>query len=105
MAMEDNDWRERLEQKIKDSGKSMRAISIAIGKGEGYVHSILKDRKNPGAEALAEVCAEAGTSVSYVLYGIERSAEEEEFLKLFLQASPAERAAVLTLLRPKGGAK
>ena len=99
------DWRVRLTQKIEESGKSMRAISLACGRGEGYVHSILKDGKNPSAEALAEVCAEVGTSMSYVLYGIERSAEEEEFLKLFLRASPDVRAAILTLLRAKTGAK
>ena len=100
-----DDWRVRLTQKIEESGKSMRAISLASGKGEAYVFSILKDRKNPSAETLAKVCAEAGTSVSYVLYGIERSAEEEEFLKIFLQASPDVRAAILTLLRAKTGAK
>ena len=99
-----DDWRVRLAQKIEESGKSMRAISIAIGKGEAYVFSILKDRKNPSAETLAKVCAEVGTSVSYVLHGIERSAEEE-FLKIFLQASPDVRAAILTLLRAKTGAK
>jgi len=99
-----DDWRVRLTQKIEESGKSMRAISLACGRGESYLHSILKGGKNPGAETLAEVCAETGTSMSYVLYGIERSAEEE-FLKLFLRASPDVRAAILTLLRAKTGAK
>ena len=100
-----DDWRVRLAQKNEESGKSMRAISIAIGRGEGYVFTIMKDRKNPSAETLAKVCAEVGTSVSYVLHGIERSAEEEEFLELFSRASPDVRAAILTLLRAKTGAK
>ena len=100
-----DDWRARLSQKIEESGKSMRAISLACGRGEGYVHSIMKDRKNPRAEALAEICAEAGTSISYVLYGIDISAEGEKFLKLFSQASPDMRAAILTLLRAITGAK
>lgn len=100
-----DDWRVRLTQKIEESGKSMRAISLACGRGESYLHSILKGGKNPGAETLAEVCAETGTSMSYVLYGIVRSAEEEEFLKLFLRASPDVRAAILTLLRAITGAK
>ena len=98
------DWRVRLAQKIEESGKSMRAISIASGRAAGYVFSIMKEKKNPRAEALAEICAEAGTSVSYVLYGIDISAEEE-FLKLFSQASPDMRAAILTLLRAITGAK
>ena len=100
-----DDWRARLSQKIEESGKSMRAISLACGRGEGYVHSIMKDRKNPRAEALAEICAEAGTSISYVLYGFDISAEGEEILKLFSQASPDMRAAILTLLRAITGAK
>ena len=100
-----NDWRVRLAQKIEESGKSMRAISLACGRGPGYVHSIMKDRKNPRAEALAEICAEAGTSVSYVLRGFDISAEGEEILKLFSQASPDMRAAILTLLRAITGAK
>lgn len=99
------DWRVRLAQKIEESGKSMRAISLACGKAPGYVHSIMKDRKNPRAEALAEICAEAGTSVSYVLYGFDISAEDEKFIKLFSQASPDVRNAILTLLRATTGAK
>ena len=100
-----DDWRVRLSQKIEESGKSMRAISLACGKAPGYVFSIMKEKKNPRAEALAEICAEVGTSVSYVLYGIDISAEGEKFLKLFSQASPDMRAAILTLLRAITGAK
>lgn len=100
-----DDWRVRLAQKIEESGKSMRAISLACGRAAGYVHSIMKDKKDPSAEALAEVCAEAGTSISYVLYGIDISAEGEKFLKLFSQASTDMRAAILTLLRAITGAK
>ena len=100
-----DDWRVRLAQKIEESGKSMRAISIAIGRGEGYVFTIMKDRKNPSAETLAKVCAEVGTSISYVLRGFDISAEGEKFLKLFSQASPDMRAAILTLLRARTDAK
>ena len=100
-----DDWRIRLAQKIEESGKSMRAISIASGRAAGYVFSIMKEKKNPRAEALAEICSEVGTSISYVLYGFDISAEGEEFLKLFSQASPDMRAAILTLLRATTSAK
>lgn len=99
--MENNDWRARLTQKIEESGKSMRAISIAIGKGEAYTFSIVKYNKIPSAETLVKICEEVGTSVSYVLFGYEVSAEEEKLLRLFSQASPAQKAAILTLLQPK----
>lgn len=100
-----DDWRVRLAQKIEESGKSMRAISIASGRAAGYVFSIMKEKKNSTAETLAEICAEIGTSVSYVLYGVDISAEGEEFLELFSQASPEVRTAILMLLRATTGAK
>ena len=103
--MENNDWRVRLAQKIEESGKSMRAISIAIGRTPGYVFTIMKDRKNPTAETLAEICTEVGTTLSFILYGFDISAEDEEFIKLFSQASPAERDVILALLRSKNNAK
>ena len=98
MTMENEDWRVRLAQKIEESGKSMRAISIAIGRAAGYVFSIMKEGKTPNAETLAKICAEIGTSVSYVLYGL-------DFIILFSKASPAERAVILALLRSKNDAK
>ncbi len=98
------DWRVRLAQKIEESGKSMRAISLACGRGPGYVFTIMKDRKNPTAETLAEICTEVGTSVSYVLHGIDIFAEEE-LVELFSQASPDVRNAILTLLRARTGLK
>lgn len=105
MTMENNDWRVRLAQKIEESGKSMRAISIAIGRAAGYVFSIMKEGKTPNAETLAKICAEIGTSVSYVLYGLDLTPEDEEFIILFSKASPAERAVILALLRSKNDAK
>lgn len=98
------DWRVRLAQKIEESGKSMRAISLACGRGPGYVFTIMKDRKNPTAETLAEICTEVGTSVSYVLHGIDIFAEEK-LVELFSQASPDVRNAILTLLRARTGLK
>lgn len=103
--MAKDEWRLRLAAKIKQSDKSLRAISLAIGKSEGYVHSVLKGHRSPRAEVLAQICAAVGTSVSYVLYGFDISAEEEEFLSLFSAASKPERDAVLTLLRSRTSSK
>lgn len=99
--MDNKDWRQRLAEKIETSDMSMREISLAAGKGEGYVFSILKDAKEPSVSALAKLCQVIGTSVSYVLYGYEMTAEEEEFLTLFAAATPEERNAILTLLKAK----
>ena len=97
--MDYKDWRQRLTDKIAISDMSMREISLAAGKGEGYVFSILKDAKEPSVSALAKLCQVVGTSVSYVLYGYEITSEEEELLTLFAAAAPQERSAILTLLK------
>lgn len=103
--MDNQDWRQRLADKIMTSNMSMREISLAAGRGEGYVFSILKDAKEPSVSALAKICQVIGTSVSYILYGYEMTGEEEEFLTLFAAAAPEERAAILTLLKAKNVAK
>lgn len=104
-VMSTDEWRQRLAAKINESDKSFRSISLAIGKSEGYVHSILRGHRNPRAQVLAQICAFVGTSVSYVLYGFDITAEEEEFLTLFSAASKPERDAVLTLLRSRTSSK
>lgn len=98
--METQDWRDRLRGEIKRKGRSMRSISMAIKKGDGYVHSILEDEKDPTISNLLEVCREVGVSLSWVLYGFEISAETEEILSL-LEGHPDSRAAVLQILRDK----
>lgn len=103
--MDKKDWRQRLAEKIAESGMSMRSVSREVGHGDGYVHSILKDRKNPNAQVLAQICAVVGTSMPYIFYGYDITAEGEEFLSLFLSSSKSERDAILTLLRAKNDAK
>lgn len=47
---------------------------------------------------LAGICQELGVSVSYILYGFDISAEQEEILKLLENASPEARAGMISLL-------
>ncbi|WP_026088141.1 helix-turn-helix transcriptional regulator [Bartonella rattaustraliani] len=94
-----NGWRQRLSEALEKSGRSKRSVSLAAGKGPGYLHSILSEGKDPTIESLARVCHEIDISVNYILYGQGASPEDKEFIELISKLSPQERQAILTLLR------
>lgn len=97
--MKDDDWKGRLAAAIEASGKSKRAVSLGAGMAAGYVHSILAEGKDPTVTNLLKVCDEIGASMSYILYGIEITADVEEIVKLLQDASPTAREGLLHLLR------
>jgi transcriptional regulator with XRE-family HTH domain len=97
--METGTWRDRLAAAIEASGKSMREISLGAGRGAGYVHSILKDGKDPTVDHLILVCEQANVSLSYIMYGIDISKEAEEILHELAAANPDQRRAMLVLLK------
>ncbi|WP_455480547.1 XRE family transcriptional regulator [Bartonella sp. B12(2025)] len=92
-------WRQRLTVALEKSGRSKRSISLAAGKGAGYLHSILSEGKEPTIESLARICHEINISMNYILYGQGASPEDKEFIDLLSKLSPEERQAILTLLR------
>ncbi|GAA5110725.1 XRE family transcriptional regulator [Bartonella jaculi] len=98
-----NGWRQRLSAALKKSGRSKRSISLAAGKGAGYLHSILAEGKEPTIESLSRVCHEINVSMNYILYGEGASPEDKEFIDLISQLSHEEKQAVLTLLRRTTG--
>ncbi|WP_455479230.1 XRE family transcriptional regulator [Bartonella sp. B23] len=92
-------WRQRLSAELKKTGRSKRSISLAAGKGAGYLHSILAEGKEPTIESLSRVCHEINISMNYILYGEDASSEDKEFINLISRLSPEERQAILILLR------
>ena len=99
--MADNDWRTRLDEAIRKSGKSRRAVSLEAGRGAGYVHSLLAEGKDPTVDNLMQVCEAVGASAAFILYGVDISPETEEVIRL-LERNPAAREGILTILRGKG---
>nr|WP_233284941.1 helix-turn-helix transcriptional regulator [Agrobacterium tumefaciens] len=97
------DWRARLQDALETSGKSAREVSLAAGKGPGYVHSILKEGKEPTVDNLIAICGVLNVSLSQIIYGIEMSAETAEILSL-LENSPNARDGILKILRDKARA-
>lgn len=98
MAMKNAPWRERLQEAVDKHDMSKRAISLAAKAGAGYVHSILSEGKDPTVEKLMAVCDVIGVSPTYILYGVDVSAEDAELLAA-MRADPSTRDAVLSLLR------
>ncbi len=94
-------WRGRLAAALEQSGKSKREVSIAAGMGAGYVHSLLGEGKDPTVQNLIKVCEVIGVSLSFVLYGYELTAENEEILRLLKAATPGERKGLLQILRER----
>ncbi|ALE03091.1 XRE family transcriptional regulator [Bartonella ancashensis] len=92
-------WRQRLSEALQKSGRSKRSVSLAAGKGAGYLHSILSEGKDPTIESLSDVCHTLNVSMSYILYGQGASLEDQEFIDLISKISSEERKAILTLLR------
>lgn len=94
-----NEWRQRLTTSIENAGRSMRSISIGAGMSHGYLRSILYQGKDPTIESLARICRELDISLAKIIYGYDLTTEEEEFIDLFSKTAPADRRAILTLLR------
>ena len=104
-AMSESSWKTRLADGIKAKNKTQREVSIAAGKGPGYVHSLLKEGKDPTIHNLLAICEAADLSLTWVLFGFEISRETEEIVRE-LEATPPElRDGLLQFLRGATPAK
>lgn len=100
VRMQGDEWRARLEDAIKKSGRSKREISLAAGKGPGYVHSILKEGKDPTIDNLIAICGAINVSLTQILYGVQMNPETQEILSL-IESNPNMRSGILQILREK----
>lgn len=95
--MEQNAWRNRLRDAIRDRKLSKRGVSLRAKLGQGYLHSILDEGKEPTIQNLADVCAAIPISMSFILYGYDVTPEDEAIIAA-MHESPEKRQAVLTLI-------
>ncbi len=93
-------WRERLDEAIKKSGKSYRAVSLSAGMGKGYVYSVLKEGKDPSILNLSSICEQVGVSVFFILHGFDLSQDDIELLKA-IRDDPESVRSVLHLVRSR----
>ena len=97
----DDSFRERLSGAIERAGKSARRVSLDAGLGPGYVHSIIKERKDPTIDKLIAICDAIPISLMYVVYGVDASPHDIEILRA-LRDHPAARDGILAILRATG---
>jgi transcriptional regulator with XRE-family HTH domain len=90
-------WRDRLRMTLDDSGKSMRAVSLAAGLSENYLHSVLGEGKEPSIDRLMKIADTLNISLSWLLYGIEIGPQEERLLRLYARLPEQQRRAILDL--------
>ena len=100
VRMQGTEWRARLEDAIEKSGRSKREISLAAGKGPGYVFSILSEGKDPTIDNLIAICGAINVSLTQILYGVQMSPETQEILSL-IESNPNMRSGILQILREK----
>lgn len=97
--MRDDDWKLRLEAAIEASGRSRRAVSLSAGMGPGYVHSLLREGKEPTVGSLFAICRELGVSVAHILLGYDMSSEDEDLLRSFARLPAEQKEIVRAILR------
>jgi hypothetical protein len=82
MTMTEN-WFDRLVEVLSAKDRSMRAISLAAGKGPNYISQMIKDRKQPSADNLSLILNQFEKDTAlYVLTGIRLTQEDLEVLAL-----------------------
>ncbi len=69
LAVDSGAVRGRLAEMLTQRGKSMRKVSLEIGKSSSYVHSIIKDGKEPSLRNFFEICRVADLDPLTVLFG------------------------------------
>jgi transcriptional regulator with XRE-family HTH domain len=97
--MAQDQWRNRLQEAVDKSGKSLRAVSLAAGCSPGYLHGILSSKKEPTIARLVKLCDVLGVSVTYVVLGVAWSPEQERLLLLMSDLSDEQRVLLLDLAR------
>jgi transcriptional regulator with XRE-family HTH domain len=90
-------WRDRIRTTLEKSGKSMRAVSIAAGLGENYLHSVLGEGKEPSIDRLLKIADTLNISLAWLLYGIDIGPQEERLLRLYAKLPEQQRRAILDL--------
>jgi ribonucleoside-diphosphate reductase alpha chain len=99
--MSEGTWRDRLLRTIEKKGMSLREVSLSAKLGPNYVQSILTGGKDPSISRFIKVCDVLSVSLPEILYGVDVTAEQMEFLRLLHAAPEDMRDIALQLLRRK----
>lgn len=96
-AMADSSWIERLSQALTEKRVSMRELSLAMGRAPGYVHSLVKDAKQPSINNMVAMSDKLGVSLMWLVFGIEMSGDAERLLRLYSSLGPDQQREFLRM--------
>lgn len=93
-------WRKRLDDAVKASGRSRRAVSLAAGLAPNYLHTLLgAPQKEPTIGNLQRVCQTLNVALGWIIQGISLDPQTEELLRLAADLTPEQRGHLLEFLR------
>jgi transcriptional regulator with XRE-family HTH domain len=92
-------WKSRLEQAIKDDGRSMRALSLEAELGPNYLSEVFREGKEPGVEKMMKVCDVLKVSFTHIVTGVDLDQDDEDFLRLLSDLEAEDRSALVALAR------
>ena len=95
--MANETWRERLQQALEASGKSQSAIAREAGVGRSYLNGVLVEGKEPTLANFLSLAEALSVSATWLIYGVEISADTEELLRLYSRLPAEQRADFLRL--------
>lgn len=97
---QDHSWKERVKSALEKRGRSARSVSLAIGRGPGYLHSVLSsDTRRPSMENMVAIADELDTPILWLLFGVDMDKDAEELLRIFSGLSESQREQFLSLAR------
>lgn len=99
------DWRARLRGCLVESGKTRAQVCSEAGLNPAYLTQILEQKgATPRIDNLQKLAVVLGTSVTYLVDGIEMSSDSNECLALYSKLTAERRSAALMLLRDMAAA-
>lgn len=60
-------WRDRLKQRLTETGRSMRDVSLKAGLGPNFTYDILVKGREPSIQNLIAVASELNVSMAYLM--------------------------------------
>ena len=89
------DWRDRVEQRLIETGQSMAAVDKRAGLSTGYLSKTLRQGSRPSFENMNALALALNVSVAWLMFGTDIGPEEERLLSAYASLEPDERRAFL----------
>lgn len=91
-------WRENLNNIMKERGTNARQVSLAIGKSEDYVHKLLS-RSKPNIETFSEIADHLEVSIISLYYGPTNDELTTQLINEFSKLNDEEKKYALKMLK------